>query len=146
MPNASDIWSKQWMLGTLRALLGLFRRICASLTSRILTLTVTSTVLTALLVTIVSIQSIHGFLSEQLNQQFPALLSRTEERLNLWYSQIRLDVETFSRSQTLQNGLGALQRAPRGVTSPPPRSYQSFCRLPSDTPAHRCGGAAEPLS
>ncbi len=91
------------------ALLALLRRPSESLTSRIILLVFTATVLTALLVTWASIQSIHGFLSGQINRRFPELLSSTEKSLDLWYAQIRLDVDTFARSATMEANIATLQ-------------------------------------
>ncbi len=90
------------------ALLKLLRRPSESLTSRIIVLVFTATVLTALLVTWASIQSIHGFLSGQIDEKFPALLSSAEKRLDLWYAQVRLDVDTFARSGTMDANIAAL--------------------------------------
>ncbi|MEE9280449.1 MAG: diguanylate cyclase, partial [Myxococcota bacterium] len=91
------------------ALLALLRRPSESLTSRIILLVFTATVLTALLVTWASIQSIHGFLSGQINRRFPELLSSTEKSLDLWYAQVRLDVDTFARSATMEANIATLQ-------------------------------------
>ena len=68
----------------------------------------TATVFTALLVTWASIQSIHGFLSGQINEKFPALLESTEQRLDLWYGKVRLDVDTFARSGTVEANIASL--------------------------------------
>jgi diguanylate cyclase (GGDEF)-like protein len=93
------------MLPALRAL---FRRPSASLPSRITFLVFSSTLVTSLLVTWISVQSIHGFLAERIEQKFPLLLVRTRERLELWYAQRRLDVETFARSATVTSNVARL--------------------------------------
>ena len=84
------------------------RRPSESLTSRIIVLVFTATVLTALLVTWGSIQSIHGFLSAQINEKFPELLSTAKERLDLWYERRRLEVDTFARSGTIETNIASL--------------------------------------
>jgi HAMP domain-containing protein len=73
-----------------------------------MSLVFTATVLTALLVTWVSVQSIHGFLSEQIEEKFPAILESRKEKLNVWYAQVRLDIDTFARSATVEKNLAAL--------------------------------------
>jgi diguanylate cyclase (GGDEF)-like protein len=82
----------------------------ASLTSQIVTLVFAATVATALAVTWVSVSAIHGFLSVQIDEKFPQLLHGAAERLELWYSQVRVEVDTFARSETVEKNLAALRR------------------------------------
>jgi len=63
---------------------------------------------TSLVVTLVSTSSIESFLREKIDRKFPAVLRSTAERLDLWYSLRRLDVETFARSAALVEGVEAL--------------------------------------
>lgn len=63
---------------------------------------------TSLVVTLVSTSSIESFLREKIDRKFPAVLHSTAERLDLWYSQRRLDVETFAGSATLVEGVAQL--------------------------------------
>jgi len=66
-----------------------------------------ATLLTSLVLTWVSTRSIEAFLQRKVDQEFPSILSSTSERLELWYSQRKLDVETFARSETIVAGVPA---------------------------------------
>jgi diguanylate cyclase (GGDEF)-like protein len=55
-----------------------------------------------------SAQSIQSFLREKLDQKFPAILERASDRLEAWYAQRELDVQTFASSTTLEENLGRL--------------------------------------
>lgn len=89
-------------LGAWRAgLLPLLVRPFQSLPSRIIAWVFGAAFVTSLAVTLVSTSSIESFLRGKIDQTFPAVLQRTAERLDLWYSQRRLDVETFGRSATV---------------------------------------------
>ena len=112
------------------------RRPSESLTSRIIVLVFTATVLTALLVTWGSIQSIHGFLSAQINEKFPELLSTAKERLDLWYERRRLEVDTFARSGTIETNIASLLE-PSGsedasLARKEVKNYLSYVLEPSD--------------
>ena len=114
---AGYLWRPLELLSPTRlvpGLLKLLRRPSESLTARMIVLVFTATVLTALLVTWASIQSIHGFLSGQINERFPALLQSTEQRVDLWYAQVRLDVDTFVRSSTVEANLDSLGKSASG--------------------------------
>ena len=71
------------------------------LSSRITLAIFASTVLTSLMVTWISVSAIDDFLSRQIRERFPTVLEDSEKRLDLWYSQVRLEIETFSRSPTV---------------------------------------------
>ena len=114
---AGYLWRTLELLSPTRLVPGLrklLRRPSESLTARMIVLVFTATVLTALLVTWASIQSIHGFLSDQINERFPALLQSTEQRVDLWYAQVRLDVDTFARSSTVEAILDSLGKSAGG--------------------------------
>ncbi len=64
-----------------------------------------TTVLTSLLVTWISVQSIEGFLRGKIDQKFPAILGGTSEQLARWYDQRLADVETLSGSDILMENL-----------------------------------------
>jgi diguanylate cyclase (GGDEF)-like protein len=98
---------------TLRELRALFRRPSASLPSRITLLVFAATMLTSLLVTGISVHSIQGFLARGIEQKFPSLLVRAQERLDLWYAQRRLDIDTFARSATVVANVARLRANPR---------------------------------
>jgi diguanylate cyclase (GGDEF)-like protein len=55
-----------------------------------------------------SAQSIQSFLREKLDQKFPAILERSGEQLDAWYTQRELDVQTFASSTTIEDNLGRL--------------------------------------
>ena len=74
------------------------KRPLQGLASRVIFFVSAATLLTSLVVTWVSTQSIHAFLREKIDQKFPAILESSGERLDLWYSQRKLDVATFGRS------------------------------------------------
>ncbi|MFQ5698812.1 MAG: diguanylate cyclase [Myxococcota bacterium] len=98
--------------------IGLFRRPSASLTARIAWLVSCATVGTALLVTAVSVHAIHGFLSRQIDRRVPALLEERIQRLDLWYRQAEVDLDTFARSDTIVTNLARLgHRSGRGSAS-----------------------------
>jgi len=72
-----------------------------SLPSRIILSVFGAALVTSLAVTLVSTSSIESFLRRKIDQKFPATLSSASERLDLWYAQRRLDIETFARSTTV---------------------------------------------
>jgi diguanylate cyclase (GGDEF)-like protein len=72
-----------------------------SLPSRIILSVFGAALATSLAVALVSTSSIESFLRRKIDQQFPATLSSASERLDLWYAQRRLDIETFARSTTV---------------------------------------------
>ncbi len=85
------------------------RRPLQSLASRVIFFVFLATLLTSLVVTWVSTQSLHSFLSEKIDQKFPALLAAVAERLDIWYGQRKLDVATFSRSAIVAANYAHLQ-------------------------------------
>jgi len=72
-----------------------------TIASQLVLLLLGATLLTSLVVTWASTHSIKTFLRGETEQEFPAILAALDERLELFYSQRRLDVETFARSATL---------------------------------------------
>jgi diguanylate cyclase (GGDEF)-like protein len=102
MPNPPGESPARARVRALRAgLLPLLVRPFQSLPSRIIAWVFGAAFVTSLAVTLVSTSSIEAFLRGKIDQTFPAVLQRTAERLDLWYSQRRLDVETFGRSATV---------------------------------------------
>jgi diguanylate cyclase (GGDEF)-like protein len=81
-----------------------------SLASRVIFFVFLATLLTSLVVTWVSTQSIHGFLRDKLDQKFPAVLSGSAERLDIWYGQRRLDMATFARAALLGSSVAEMGR------------------------------------
>jgi len=72
-----------------------------SLPSRIILSVFGAALATSLAVALVSTSSIESFLRRKIDQKFPATLNSASERLDLWYAQRRLDIETFARSTTV---------------------------------------------
>jgi diguanylate cyclase (GGDEF)-like protein len=99
-----------------------------SLASRIVALVTTATLLTALVVSWVSTGSIRGVLRERIEQRFPALLQSAAERVEIWYAQRELDIDTFARSPALAAGLTALARGgeARGRAQQDMSTYLSY--------------------
>ena len=58
-----------------------------SLATKIILFVFVSTFATALVVSWVSIQSTHGYLSSRLDRQFPASLSRSRDEISAWFAQ-----------------------------------------------------------
>ena len=56
-----------------------------SLATKIILFVFVSTFATALVVSWVSIQSTHGYLSSRLDHQFPASLSRSRDEISAWF-------------------------------------------------------------
>jgi diguanylate cyclase (GGDEF)-like protein len=86
----------------------LLRAPLRSLPSRIILSVFGAALVTSLAVTLVSTSSIESFLRRKIDQKFPATLSSASERLDLWYAQRRLDIETFARSTTVIEGASHL--------------------------------------
>ncbi len=84
-----------------------------SLPSRIIVSVFAAALVTSLVVTGVSTHSIQAFLRQKVDQKLPALLDSTAERLELWYSQRRLDIETFARSTTVVENVPRMASARR---------------------------------
>ncbi len=112
--------------GVRGALRALFRRPSLSLSSRITLLGFAGTLLTSLAVTWISTHSTHAFLSERIHQEFPATLSGARDRLQLWYSQRRLDIDTLSRSTTLVENLARSRRVPAELPSLPEQEIRQY--------------------
>jgi diguanylate cyclase (GGDEF)-like protein len=94
-------FAQRWARALREGLLPLLFRPFQTLPSRIIAWVFGAAFVTSLAVTLVSTSSIESFLRQKVDQKFPAVLQRTAQRLDLWYSQRRLDVETFGRSATL---------------------------------------------
>ena len=86
----------------------LLRRPAESLPSRIIVAVFAVALVTSFAVTWVSTRSIESFLREKIDEKYPDILRSTGERLDLWYSQRQLEIETFARSATVVENLGRL--------------------------------------
>jgi diguanylate cyclase (GGDEF)-like protein len=69
-----------------------------SLPARIVTSVFSAALVTSLVVSWISTHSIESFLREKMDGNFPDLLHTTSQRIDLYYAQRQLDVETFARS------------------------------------------------
>jgi diguanylate cyclase (GGDEF)-like protein len=110
MPHSpGPSFARAWARARRAALLPLLLRPFQTLPSRIIAWVFGAAFVTSLAVTLVSTSSIESFLRQKADQKFPTVLHRTAERLELWYSQRRLDVETFGRSATLVENAALLR-------------------------------------
>jgi len=75
--------------------------------SKLVALVLGAALLTSLVSAWVSTAAIESFLRNKIDQKFPSILSSTADHLDLWYSQRRLDVETFARSESVKGYLTA---------------------------------------
>ena len=102
------------MRAVLRGIFDLERaRPFQSLASRIIFFVFASTLMTSLVVTWVSTQSIQNFLRDKIDQKFPAILQGASERLDIWYGQRTLDIQTFARSAIIGANVARLGRSER---------------------------------
>ncbi len=85
-----------------------------SLPARISVFVFGATLLTSLLVTGISVQSIDSFLRERIEQNFPAILENASQRLNLWHDQRLLEVGVFASSGILTQNVSLLHESTRG--------------------------------
>jgi diguanylate cyclase (GGDEF)-like protein len=72
-----------------------------SLPSRIVFSVFSAALVTSLAVAWMSTQSIESFLRGKIDEKFPQVLRGAAERLDLWYAQRELDVQTFARSSIM---------------------------------------------
>ncbi|UCE84737.1 MAG: hypothetical protein JSU66_10265, partial [Deltaproteobacteria bacterium] len=85
-----------------------------SVPSRIILFVLSVTLATSLMVTWVSVGWIHTFLNTRLEQRFPTVLRGAVERLDLWYAQRTLDIQTFARRDLLMESLERLRAGGSG--------------------------------
>lgn len=74
-----------------------------------------ATLLTSLVLTWASTRSIENFLRARIKREFPAILISTADRLDLWYAQRKLDVDTFAHSATVGGSLPLLASDPAAL-------------------------------
>jgi diguanylate cyclase (GGDEF)-like protein len=109
MPESGTGESMRGTLGRLGAWVGpLLSRPFHSLPSRIVTTVFSAALVTSLVVSWLSTRSIESFLREAIDEQFPVVLRSTGQRLDLYYAQRQLDVETFARSAIVSAGAAQL--------------------------------------
>jgi diguanylate cyclase (GGDEF)-like protein len=81
------------------------RRGFDSLPSRISVWACGATLFASLVVTGISSETTERFLREKIDQKFPIILRAAAQRIELWYSQRQLEIDTFSRAETVAQGL-----------------------------------------
>ena len=79
-----------------------------SLAARITLLVFAATILSALSVSWVSLQSLDGFLRQKVDQRFPQVASRIVQELDHWYEKRAHEVEVFAGSAILTESAPAL--------------------------------------
>ena len=87
-----------------RALLG---RPFANLPAKIITVIFATTLVTSIAVAYIATQSTEAFLRQKIDERFPVVLDRTRDRLEEWYAQRELDLETFARSNIVVRGVSS---------------------------------------
>jgi diguanylate cyclase (GGDEF)-like protein len=91
-----------------RRLTAALQRPFASLPSRIVMSVFVATLVTSLIVTWMSTRSIGSFLRGEIDRKFPAILAATHDRLEQWYAQREVDVETFGESRVVADNFAQL--------------------------------------
>jgi diguanylate cyclase (GGDEF)-like protein len=81
-----------------------------SLATRIVTAVFAAALITSLAVSWFSTRSIEGFLREKIDEKFPVLLRAAGQRLDLYYAQRQLEIETFARSAVVSANAARLGR------------------------------------
>jgi len=102
----------------------------ASLPSRIVMSAFVATLVTSLVVTWMSTRSIEAFLRGEIDRKFPAILAVTADRLEGWYAQREIDVETFAHSSVVADSFAQLRERSStrrgGLAGEELRSYLSY--------------------
>jgi diguanylate cyclase (GGDEF)-like protein len=82
-----------------------------SLAGRIILLVFAATVVSALMVTWISVQSLNGFLHQKVDQRFPQAASRISRDLDQWYTLRTRELEVFAGSKILSESTPRLGAA-----------------------------------
>jgi len=85
-----------------------------TLPSRLVLGVFSTVLLTSLAVAFTATHSTEAFLRDGIDQRFPAVLAQAAKRMDLWYDQRQLDVDTFARSEIVRDHLQALAEGRRG--------------------------------
>ncbi len=86
-----------------------------SLAGRIILLVFAATVVSALTVSWVSVQSLDGFLRAKVDQRFPEVAKRVSRELDQWYTLRTREIEVFAGSKILSESVQHIgRRGPRG--------------------------------
>ena len=86
-----------------------------SLASRVIGFVFAATLMTSLVVTWVSSQSIRTFLRANLEQEFTAALMGSAQRLDVWLDQRRQDIVSFAGSQMMGRNIELIVKGTRGA-------------------------------
>jgi hypothetical protein len=84
-----------------------------SLAGRIILLVFAATVVSALTVSWISVQSLDGFLRQKVDQRFPQVASRISRELDQWYTLRTRELEVFAGSKILAESLPRLGKTER---------------------------------
>jgi len=79
-----------------------------SLAGRIILLVFAATVVSALMVTWISVQSLNGFLQQKVGQRFPQAASRISRELDEWYTLRIRELEVFAENEILSESIPRL--------------------------------------
>jgi diguanylate cyclase (GGDEF)-like protein len=113
--------------GDLRRWLGfMLLRTFGSLPSRIVIAVFSAALITSLAVSFIATRSIESFLREKIDEKFPALLYATRQRLELYYAQRQLDIETFARSAVVTASSSRLTGSQASPTRTELRAYLAY--------------------
>jgi diguanylate cyclase (GGDEF)-like protein len=124
-PQASEAMKNA--AGRLRARLGAWLSApFRSLPARIVTSVFSAALVTSLVVSWISTHSIESFLREKMDGNFPGLLHATSQRIDLYYAQRQLDVETFARSAVVTENAARLSGAAAEASRSELRTYLSY--------------------
>jgi diguanylate cyclase (GGDEF)-like protein len=113
-----------------RRLTASLQRPFSSLPSRIVMSVFVATLVTSLIVTGMSTRSIGSFLRREIDRKFPAILDATHDRLERWYAQREVDVQTFAHSRVATENYAQLSEKASsgrgGVARAELRTYLSY--------------------
>ncbi len=124
MTNPKGIEQAFRLAAGLRARLGaVLGRPFRSLPARIVTSVFSAALITSLVVSWISTHSIESFLRERMEGNFPGLLHATSQRIDLYYAQRQLDVETFARSAVVSANSARLSGSAAAASRTELRTY-----------------------
>jgi diguanylate cyclase (GGDEF)-like protein len=85
-----------------------------------------ATLFASLVVTGISSETTERFLRENIDQKFPTILRAAAQRLELWYSQRQLEIDTFARAETVSQSLPRIREAGDERTRDELRHYLGY--------------------
>lgn len=107
-----------------------------SLLGQIVLLVLLASGLTALLAAWASTATIQRYLGDRIEERFPSLISGKDREVDFWYQRVRLDLDTFARSETLTHNVPRIGTAAEDAARAEIRTYleyiqQRFDRYPA---------------